>query len=116
MKLPKYIACIASYYDVNSEEISMRSIVITRTKDDVVMVSRCFDLNNYTDDDACEEIDNIVGFFKEKYENVDVVFGENPIKLDRTGKQFTIRMITASDYRRIMKVKEKDPYGMYGLT
>lgn len=116
MKLPKYIACIASYYDVNPEEISMRSIVITRSKDDVVMVSRCFSMSDYTDDDACEEIDAIVGDFKEKYGTADVVFGENPIKLDRTGKQLTIRMITASDYRRIMKVREKDPYGMYGLT
>lgn len=116
MKLPKYIACIASYYDVNPEEISMRSIVITRSKDDAVMVSRCFSMSDYTDDDACEEIDAIVGDFKEKYGTADVVFGENPIKLDRTGKQLTIRMITASDYRRIMKVREQDPYGMYGLT
>lgn len=115
MKLPKYIVCIASYYDIDPEEISMRSIVITRSKDDAVMVSRCFSMSDYTDDDACEEIDAIVGDFKEKYGTADVVFGENPIKLDRNGKQFNVRMITASDYIKIMKIKEKDRYGMYGL-
>jgi len=115
MKLPKYIACIASYYDTTPEVVVMHSLVITRTKDDTVMVSRSFHLNDYSDEEACDEIDGIVGDFKEKHGSADVVFGENPIKIDRTGKQFTIRAITASDYRRIMKVKEKDRYGMYGL-
>jgi hypothetical protein len=115
MKLPKYIACIASYYDTNPEVVVMHSLVITRTKDDTVMVSRTFHLNDYSDDEACNEIDGIVGDFKDKYGSADVVFGENPIKIDRTGTQFTIRAITANDYRRIMKVKEKDRHGMYGL-
>ena len=115
MKLPKYIACIASYYDTNPETPVMHSLVISRTKDDAIMVSRCFHLNDYTDDDACDEIDGIVGDYKNENGSVDVVFGENPIKLNRNGKEFIVRMITASDYRRIMKVKEKDRHGMYGL-
>ena len=115
MKLPKYIACIASYYNNNPEIIVLHSLVITRTKDDAIMVSRCFHLNDYSDDEACEEIDDMVGDFKKKNGMMDVVFGENPIKIDKTGNHFNVRMITASDYVRIIKVKEKDRYGMYGL-
>lgn len=115
MKLPKYIACIANYYETNPDTLVMYSLVITRSKDNAIMVSRSFDLNDYSDDEACEELDSIVGDFKEKNGTTDVIFGENPIKLDRNGKQFTIRMITASDYIKIMKIKEKDRYGMYGL-
>ena len=115
MKLPKYIACIANYYETNPDTLVMYSLVITRSKDNAIMVSRSFDLDDYSDEDACDELDAIVGDFKERNGSLDVVFGENPIKLDRSGNQFTIRMITANDYLKIMKVKEKDRHGMYGL-
>jgi hypothetical protein len=41
MKLPKYIACIASYYDVDPSVEVLKSIVITRANDDSVVVRRC---------------------------------------------------------------------------
>jgi hypothetical protein len=68
---------------------------------------------------TCQETEGVIYIMnnnRDAWVTVDAGSGENPIKLDRTGKQFTIRMITASDYRRIMKVREQDPYGMYGLT
>lgn len=115
MTFPKYIACIASYYTTDPSIETMRSIVVSRTKDDSVIVSRYYDLNDYTDDDACEEIDSIIGYYKDRGESIDVIFGDSPIKLIKYGKSFDIRMITKSDYIKIMKIKEKDQSGMYGL-
>jgi len=108
MKLPTYIACIASYYDADPSIEVLKSIVITRTKDDSVVVRRWFDLNDYTDDEACDEIDSIVGYYKDRNEHIDVIFGTELLKMVKVGREYEIRMITQAHYRKIIKYRKSN--------
>lgn len=105
MKLPDYIACMASYYDTDPSVDVMRSIVITKTKDDSTVVSRYFMLNDYSDDEACDEMDAIVGDFKKQHPSTDVVFGNHSIKREMALGVVNLRAITAKDYIGLLKRK-----------
>ncbi len=108
MKLPKYIACSASYFDDDPSKIVMYSLVVVRSKDNAIILSRTFGLDSYTDDDACDELDSIIGDFKNKNESIDVVFGNEPIKLIRQNSEYVIKMITADDYKNIIRYRKNN--------
>lgn len=107
MKLPKYIACIVSYYDTDQSVEVLKSIVISKTKDDSVVVRRWYDLTDYTDNEACDEIDSIIGYYKDRNELIDVIFGSEPLKLIRVGSDYEIRMITKEHYIKIMQYRKQ---------
>lgn len=108
MKLPKYIACVASYYDTDPAIEVLKSIVITRSKDDSVVVRRWYDLNDYTDDEASDEIDSIIGYYKDNNDRIDVVFGTEPLKMVKIGREYEIRMIKREHYIKIIQQRNEE--------
>ena len=112
MKFPDYIACVSAYVDapnLSPDEIVMRSVSIFNPKKNKLVVARYFNLkSDYTDDEACEEIDAIVGDFKKDGNIVDLFFSETPypMVMDAAGK-YMIQVVNTQDYIRIINEKKK---------
>lgn len=100
MKFPKYIACIASYYEGEEDNVVMHSLVISRTKNDSIIVCNYYKLDDIDDDDALTEIDEIVREFDKT--EIGVVYSDNPVPLDG----MNMKMITREEYRNIIKMKK----------
>lgn len=108
MKIPEYIACIGEYYDNEAtKEVVMRSIAIVESKSNKLVVSRYCDLSDYTDDDACDEIDAIVGDFKTKRKSIDVIYSQEPIPVVKNpGGGYVIKLITVPEYIQIIRMRQ----------
>jgi hypothetical protein len=105
MKLPDYITCIAEYYENNmTKDVVMRSIAIVDTRNNKLVVSRYYDLSDYSDDEACDEIDSIVGDFKNKHKIVDILYSNEPIPVVKNpGGGYVIKLITVPEYIHFMR-------------
>lgn len=106
--LPNYIACIGEYYDdETTKSVVMRSIAVVECRTQKLVVSRYYELSDYTDDEACDEIDAIVGDFKNQNKTVDVLYSNDPIPLVKNpGGGYVIKLITVPGYIHIMRTRQ----------
>lgn len=104
MKIPNYIACICEYfYDETTKNVVMRSISVVETKSNKLVVTRYYELSDYTDDDVCVEIDSIVGDFKNKHKTIDVIYSLDPIPVVKNPGGYVIKIITPPEYIQIIR-------------
>lgn len=108
MKLPDYIACIAEYHGESDPTVTvLRSIAVVESRTGKLVVSRYYELTDYTDDEACDEIDSIVGDFKQQRKTVDVLYSNDPVPVVRNpGGGFVIKLITVPGYIEIIKTRQ----------
>lgn len=109
VNIPDYIGCIAEYHNGDPDVTAMRSITII-SKAGKTLVARYFDIMNgdYTDDEACMEIDAIAGDFHKPGKVFDIVYSQFPIPINKVSTGgYMIKMITVPEYIKIIKDNAK---------
>ena len=72
MKYPKFIACIAHYHNIDPNITTARSLIISKLKNNQIIKSYFSFVNIDTDDDICQDIDQIVKYFQDDGNDTDV--------------------------------------------
>ena len=108
MNFSNHVACIAHYHEENSKDkVFMRSLVITNLKNNKIILAAFFKLDEFTDDEACEEIDSTVRYFQDKGMRLDVVYSTESILVSKNLGSYNLKMILKEEYQRILKEKRK---------
>ena len=107
MKIPKYLACIATYFSDDPEIITQYSLVITKTSSNSPILTRYFDLSDYSEDEAADEIDYSLAQFTKLHPDTQVMSMNSPTKLIKIIGQRILSSVTSSDYILLMNRRKK---------
>ena len=109
MKYPKFIACIAHYHNIDPNITTARSLIISKLKNNQIIKSYFYFVNIDTDDDICQDIDQIVKYFQDEGNDTDVIYSTEsiPLKNDANGNNIC-KFITKEDYKYIINCKKHE--------
>ena len=107
MKIPKYLACIATYFSDDPQTIIQYSLVITKTSSNSPILTRYFDLSDYSEDEAADEIDFCLAEFTKTHPDTQVITMNQPTKLIKVLGHRILSSITSNDYIILMNRRKK---------